>query len=267
MPLPSRRFSLLCTTASVLMLLQGCGGGGNHNGPAAPQASHAQGAYEGTVGTSARFQLLLLENGTYYMLFGTGSGSAFVPQGMVTGTGTETSSSVYAATNTYTPPAPAPSSTIELTADYVADVSFSGTLRIATGGGAGATQSFSGAPISATLYHYSTAAQLADVTGTWAVSVGGITDSTMTVNATGAFSGVDTAGCTYTGTLTPRASGKNVFNLTYQEGAAPCAVPGMSATGIAIVTTPSPSTRQLLMTGANADATDRFVVTGVPTVP
>lgn len=266
MPLPNRSFSLLCT-AAVLMLLSGCGGDGGHNSPAAPHATHAQGAYEGTIGGIAHFQLLLLENGAYYMLFGTGSGSAFEPQGMVTGTGTETSSSVYTATNTYTPPAPAPSSTVELTADYVVDVSFAGTLRIATGGGGGATQSFSGVPISAALYQYGTAAQLADVAGTWTVSVGGIIDSTMTVNASGAFSGVDTAGCTYSGTLTPRASGKNVFNLTYQEGATPCAVPGMSATGIAIVITPSPSTRQLLMTGANEDATDRFVVTGVPAVP
>jgi hypothetical protein len=38
----------------------------------------------------------------------------------------------------------------------------------------------------------------------------------------------------FSGTATPRSSGKNVMNVSVTFGAAPCALPGQTATGIAI---------------------------------
>jgi hypothetical protein len=55
----------------------------------------------------------------------------------------------------------------------------------------------------------------------------------VTISTAGAISGTS-AGCLFTGTATPRASGKNIFNVSITFGAAPCALAGQTATGIAI---------------------------------
>jgi hypothetical protein len=146
----------------------------------------------------------------------------------------------------------------------VAQASVSGAVT--TSGGA-AVATFSGTAVSGTLYDYNAPAQLSTVVGSWDVVVGGVVDSTLTVNSSGAYSGTDGDGCSYSGTITPRPSGKNVFNVTYLTGPAPCAEPGVSATGVAIVTTPSPGARQLLVVGTTPDRNDAFVVSGVPTPP
>lgn len=263
MNLLSRTF--FCS-ASALFLLVGCGGGGGgkNDSPPANTAARAQGAYEGTLGgaTIPNFQLLLLENGTYYLLAGTGSGSAFVVEGFIQGSGTETSSSVFTSTNARDFSSQPPT-IYSLTANYVTDVSISGSFSAS---GAGAA-TFTGAPISTTLYDYNAAAQLSDVVGSWDVSVNGVTDSTLTVNSSGAYTGTDGDGCSYSGTITPRPSGKNVFDVTYLNGPAPCDPAGASAVGIAIITTPSPGTRQLLVAGTTPDRTQAFVVFGTPTPP
>ena len=121
--------------------------------------------------------------------------------------------------------------------------------------------------MSGTLYDYNAAAQLSNVVGSWDVLLSGVVDSTLTVNSNGTYSGTDGDGCSYSGTIAPRPSGKNVFNVTYVNGPAPCALPNASATGVAIVTTPSPGTRRLLVVGTTPDRNDAFVVSGVPTPP
>lgn len=251
-------------SAAALLLLSGCGGGGggDDDTPTPNTAARAQGAYEGTLSgaTIPNFQLLLLEDGTYYLLAGTGTGSAFVVEGFIQGSGTETSSSVFTSTNARDFSGPG---VYNLTANYVADVSISGSIS-ASGGGA---LTFNGAPISTTLYDYDAAAQLSTVVGSWDVSVNGVVDSTLTVNSDGTYTGTDGDGCSYSGTITPRASGKNVFNVTYLSGPAPCDPAGVSAAGIAIITTPSPGSRQLLVAGTTPDRTEAFVVFGTPTPP
>jgi hypothetical protein len=43
-----------------------------------------------------------------------------------------------------------------------------------------------------------------------------------------------TNGCTISGSIGPRPSGKNVFNVTLTAGASPCATPGLVTTGIGL---------------------------------
>lgn len=247
--------------ASALMLLSGCGGGGG--GHTANTATHAQGAYEGTLGGAGfpTFQLLLLENGTYYLFAGTGSGSAFSAEGLLQGSGTETSASTFASSNARD--FAAPTGSYNLNANFVAQTSISGTL---SGNGVG-TVTFSGTSVSDTLYNYNTAAHLTDVVGSWDVSVNGAATSTLVVASNGTYSGTDTDGCHYSGTVAPRASGKNVFDVTFLTGAAPCTEPGLSATGVAIVVTVSPGHPKLLVTGVTADRSLAFLVSGTPTPP
>lgn len=262
--LPSRTF-FTRGAATALVLLSGCGGGGHTGSPAANTAARAQGAYEGTLGGASlpSFQLLLLEDGTYYLLAGTGSVSTFVVEGFIQGSGTETSSTQFTSTNARDFSS-LPSTAYNLSANYVADVSISGSF---SAGGGGASGNFNGVPISTLVYDYNVTAQLSNVVGLWDVLVNGLVDSTLTVNANGTYSGTDGGGCSYSGAITPRPSGKNVFNVTYLNGPAPCALPGASATGVAIVTTPSPGARQLLVVGTTPDRNQAFVVIGVPTPP
>lgn len=248
--------------ASALMLLPGCGGGGGgHN---ANTATHAQGAYEGTLSGAGfpNFQLLLLENGTYYMFAGTGSGSSFSAEGLLQGSGTETGASTFASSNARDFGDPS-AGNFNLNANFVAQTSSSGTLSKSGVG----TVTFNGSAVSETLYNYNTAAQLSDVVGSWDVTVNNTLDSTLVVASNGSYSGTDTSGCHYSGTVTPRPSGKNVFNVTFLNGPAPCTEPGLSATGVAIVVMLSPGHPQLLVTGVTARRDAAFLASGTPSVP
>ena len=72
--------------------------------------------------------------------------------------------------------------------------------------------------------------------GTWTVTGLAAETYTLTVNgANGAFTAVPTvAGCSSSGTLTPRSSGKDVFNVSLTTGGAPCLVQNETSTGIAL---------------------------------
>jgi hypothetical protein len=53
------------------------------------------------------------------------------------------------------------------------------------------------------------------------------------IDSAGVLSGTN-LGCSLTGTVTPRASGKNVFNVAIHFGASPCTAPNQDASGVAI---------------------------------
>ncbi len=99
--------------------------------------------------------------------------------------------------------------------------------------GLGST-SFSGGPILGSTYDYDTPASLSSVTGHWTMTeLEGETVS-LNIGTNGAFSAIGSSGCNFNGAMTPRASGKNVFDVTLTFGGSPCALPGQSASGIAV---------------------------------
>jgi hypothetical protein len=83
-------------------------------------------------------------------------------------------------------------------------------------------------------YNYDTPAQLADVQGSWTGAFSTGDTGVVTVQANGSFSSTTSAGCSFTGTATPRASGKNVFNISLTFGPAPCLLPNVSGSGVAL---------------------------------
>ena len=273
-----RHLNLLSRTffhcsAAALLLLAGCGGGGegNNNSPPANSAARTQGAYEGTLGGAAllpNFQLLLLEDGTYYTLAGTGTGSAFTVEGFIEGSGTETDSAVDSTSTQFMS-----NNARDFSSQPPTPFSFSATTVINVGitGGfyasGGVNVQLIGAPISTTLYDYNAAAQLSDVVGSWDFSAEGQVEVTLTISSNGTYSGTDVDGCSSSGTLTPRPSGKNVFNVTYLDGPAPCPEPGLSATGVAFVTTPASGPRRLYLMGTTPNRSEGFAVFGTPTPP
>ncbi|HWI80279.1 MAG TPA: hypothetical protein VNS31_13825 [Ramlibacter sp.] len=78
------------------------------------------------------------------------------------------------------------------------------------------TDGFARQLASATLYDYNKPAGVADIAGSWVFDNPGrpVPQATLAVASSGAVSGSNaTTGCAYAGTLTPRPSGKNVFNV------------------------------------------------------
>jgi hypothetical protein len=67
----------------------------------------------------------------------------------------------------------------------------------------------------------------------WSGTTAGGQSGTLAVNTSGSFTG-SIAGCAMTGQLTPRPSGKNVFNATVTFGGAPCLYPNTTVNGNAV---------------------------------
>ena len=74
---------------------------------------------------------------------------------------------------------------------------------------------------------YEAAPALSRIAGTYSVNSGG----SLVVSAAGAISGTS-GGCAITGTVTPGTDGGNYYRLSVKFGAAPCAIPNGTATGV-----------------------------------
>lgn len=225
---------IIAMALSALALVA-CGGGGGGGGTAATvttSASAVEGVYGGTStgGSYSAFNLLVLENGDFWSLYGTSTTTALSVRGFVQGTGTNNASN-----NTFTSAnakdfgfAPAVAGTVSATYNTTAKT-ISGTLT-----GTSGTSSFSGGPIAGSLYDYSQPASLTTVSGSWSTTSVSGEGIALTIASNGAFTATSSLGCNFSGTVTPRPSGKNVFNVAVSFGAAPCALAGQAATGIAI---------------------------------
>ena len=191
----------------------------------------AEGVYSGTAtgGTSSAFSLLVLENGDYWDLYGSRTGSVLSVVGIVQGTGTSNNGAFTSSNAKDFGSVPAISATVSATYNTTAQT-ITGTLSAPS-----ATISFSGGPATGSLYNYSTPATLSSISGAWTVTSTSGESINVNVSGTGTFTAVGTSGCSFSGTATPRASGKNVFNTTMTFGPAPCALPNQTASGIAVV--------------------------------
>jgi len=78
--------------------------------------------------------------------------------------------------------------------------------------------------------------------------------ATVAINNAGAITG-SSGGCSFTGTATPRASGKNVFDVSITFGAAPCVLPSQTVTGIALDYITTGNQTQLLVSVVNSAKT------------
>jgi FKBP-type peptidyl-prolyl cis-trans isomerase FkpA len=222
----------------------------------------AEGAYRSGLPGSGNtdIDMMVLENDEYYAVYGRNSASQFVVSGFVQGNGIS-GATAFTSSNMLDfgarPPAPG-----SINSAYVPAVSMNGSIMTTAGS----------VPLSATasalapFYNYAAQANLADLAGTWRMNERGGNLSDMTV-AGGSFSGTGasaaTIGCTYSGTLAPRASNKNVFNATITYGPAPCAMPGATVSGVAFsYLHNSGATRQLIVLAKNAGRTDASFLSG-----
>jgi hypothetical protein len=224
-------FKQLAAAAIVSFVLAGCGGGGGGGGeggdPRAPTA--AEGAYEGTAsdgsGLTFDLDLLILENGETWAFLGYQG----IAAGFMQGSGISSNSN-YAIPDARFFSLDVPGKRGSLNATY----NPSAKTIVGSAVVAGEPLSFQGR---AAGYDYAAPADLKTVTGSWTLAVTsnyGVDRATLNISPTGSWSGAIAGGCSMTGSLQPRPSGKNVFDLTASFGPAPCAYPGQSVRGVAL---------------------------------
>ena len=247
------RSKFLLGAAFVAALLSGCGGGGGGSTAApAPTMGAAEGVYSGTStgGTSSAFTLLILENGDYWDLYGTRTGAVLSVVGIVQGTGTSNNGAFTSSNAKDFGSVPAVSATVSATYNTTAQT-INGTLSASAG-----TISFTGGPATGSLYNYATPATLSSISGAWTTTSTSGESIAINVAGTGTFTAVGASGCRFSGTITPRASGKNVFNTTMTFGTAPCGLPNQTASGIAVVYPLASGQTQVIF--AQVDSTRSF---------
>lgn len=240
-----KRTSLVALIAISTLLMSACGGGGGDSPAATNSSSKAEGVYEGTLSgsSSSVFQLLVLENDEYWGLYGSQVGNTFGVRGFIQGQGTSNNGSFTSANAKDFGTVPPTSGTI--TASYVANASLNGSVASSAG-----SATFSGTSIAPTNYNYNVAAAVGEIAGNW--TLGALDGSTVTLSvaAGGSFT-ANSAGCAITGTFTPRASGKNVFDVALTFGGAPCALPGTAGAGVALTYPTAVGTHQLIVAGVD----------------
>jgi hypothetical protein len=216
----------------LALTVAGCGGGGESNSTPAPVASTAEGLWSGSTATNRTVVGVVLDDGTYYFLYSVPANPNLIA-GVVQGTGVSNTGS-FTSTN-------AKDFNLEgagvldatISGNYAARQSLSGTVLYSGVVGATFTSTFDPA--------YDTTPSLASLAGTYTGQVGssgGVESASVTIAATGAFSGASASGCSFTGTATPRANG-NVFDQSVTFGGAPCLFAGRTLVGIAYFDVPN----------------------------
>jgi hypothetical protein len=236
-----RSCAKLALSSLVVLSVAACGGGGGDAG-SRPSAfggeidPAAVGAYVGNIAVSPNpdnhfFLTLLLEDGSFWMTYGAEPIGDHQITGFMQGTMAVVSNGSYSSMDArdfgLSPVLPA-----TMSGSYTAGAALSGTAQY----GGGLTTSFSGTPFYSGSY-YNTPARLSDIAGTWPMTlVSGTTSTSVSLNVsnTGVIGGVSVSGCAFSGSVAPRASGKNVFDITLRFGGSPCPLPRQAVNGIAI---------------------------------
>jgi len=201
-------------SASLLAALAACGGGGDDDKPAnppapapAPAASPLQGFWADD--TSAN---LVTANGELWG-FTIEDSTVYLQRGSLGTSGSNLSGSItfYEGTQSVTG---------SVSGTFVARQSMSGTVTLQ-----GDTSAFQmGFDAS-----YDTPATLSALAGNYALPSG-----SMSIAANGSASGT-TNGCSFSANFSADSGGKNYYRVNVRFGGAPCAMPGASADGVAIL--------------------------------
>lgn len=253
-----KKIRLVCAGVVVLGVLTACGGGGGGGGGnPAPMAS-AEGVYKATVTNSPNVSVLnaiVLEDGQFWGIYGNDVGGGLVVNGLVQGQGTSNNGAFTSSTIKDFGVVPAAPATLNAT--YVPGGSISGSFVEGN-----STFTISGAVVPTTSFDYNSPASLSNIVGNWNLSSTSGNQIPITIAINGTFTGIAVTGCSVSGTVTPRPSGKNVFNVQWTNGASPCSLPGLAGAGIGIYTTPANGTHQLLVAVIDSSRTYGSVAFG-----
>lgn len=224
-----------------------------------PVTGAAEGHFSGTTaGPNPAFELLILENGEFWTLYGTRTPTMFAVRGFVQGTGSFANNQFTSADARDFGFFPAAAATVASEVNAT-NRTISGYITVPST----APIAFQGGPATWSTYNYNTPASLATVIGAWTAETMQGERVDFTIGANGTFTARTALGCSFTGTADPRSSGKNVFNFALTFGGSPCILAGQSGTGIAIAY-PLPNGRtQLVAAVTNSARTGGFAIFGV----
>lgn len=249
-------FSKLAISVVCSVALVACGGGGSSSATSATTPGQAQGVYTGSFASVAvnpgKFSTVILDNDEYWTLYGReGSNGQLLVYGLVQGQGSASSGS-FTSSNLKDYYYDGTTANGTLNASYQVGATFNGTVSAA-----GQSVSFAGAVPTAgsSTYSYNVAATVSSISGSWAgTNMSGVT-SDYTISSNGTFAGTNQYGCSFSGTVTPRASGKNVFDVSLTNNTSPAcgAASGLTGRGIALTTLLGNGSRQLIVAVVTSD--------------
>ncbi len=239
------------STLAILLVvaLEGCGGGGGGTTVAATTTvASPQGVYQGGFSNGGTHNTLILENDQFYTLYGSTVAGVFTVSGFLQGNGNASGGNL-TATDVKDATVDGQLLSGSLSATYAANGSLNGTLTEGSN-----TVNFSGTTVASSVYDYNKSASLADIAGAWNMTSLRGYANTFNIAASGAFTATSGA-CSFSGTFTPRSSGKNVFDVAMTFGPAPCILAGQTLAGIGIDFMLANGKRQLLIAGLNQGRT------------
>jgi hypothetical protein len=211
---------------SSLLALAACGGGGNGGAASGPAAS-AEGLWTGSTSTSRSVTGIVLDNGTYWVLFSVPHVSAVIA-GFVQGTGASLSGSFSSSDGIDFNVAGQGSNNVTVSASYVAKQSFNGSVSYPS----------LNSPFTFTSTYnadYDQTPSMPAIAGNYlgiASVVGSNEPITIVVSPQGVVAGTGgSSGCQYGGFVVPRAKG-NLYDLSLVVGGTACATGTSAVTGI-----------------------------------
>lgn len=198
---------LMVCLAATMALTAACGGGsgGNTASPPTPPPTPVpliKGFWTGSLGNTATQAIILANGDTWVVFMETGVVTRFARM-QTTANGNSFSSS---GTQYLLQSGVAETGTA--TGSFTEKKEMSGTMTAASGSSNFAVTYDS---------RYDTVASLSDAAGTWTGSYTGNGSLTMIITSTGALSGTSTTGCSYNGSLQPRAADPAVFDVNLTE--------------------------------------------------
>lgn len=236
------KIKYVLASASVA-LMTACGGGGS-----TPVAGTAEGFWSGTTEQGYDVALAVLENGDTWGIYTRGGSIQGALYGKSTGSGSMFSAS---------------GSDFNLVNRAVTNDSYSGTVTARS-----TIQAVSNRGVKIALMYensYDTAASLTSVAGNYRVSGvstnGSASNAPMTITSGGLVT-VTLSGCSASGTVAPRSSGKNVYNISMTFTGANCALGnGGTASGIFVLDR-SVTPNIALSLALTPDKQDGFIAVG-----
>lgn len=229
-----------------------CGSGsGESNASSLPQptAPSAEGRWTGLTSTGRSVAELILDDGSYW-LFYTAKGNPTVLAGLVQGTGTSHSGSFGSSNTRDFNLEGAGIRAATMSGRYVPKKSFHATIAYFNGDRESFTSRYDGASESTP--------NMTQVVGTYAELRVDHHRVTVTVDSIGRLSGHATNGCTFAGTLSPRATG-NAFHTSVTFESDACRQGAETVTGVAMY---DAATHSLYSAALNHARTTSFIFLG-----
>ncbi|MEX5212754.1 MAG: DUF5050 domain-containing protein [Nitrospiraceae bacterium] len=251
----NRMASVQVMLANALLCLAGCSSGGDQGTSAPPvSAVTAEGLWTGTTTTARTVTGIILDNGSFWVLYSAPNNSSIIAGG-VQGTSSSSNGNFSSMDARDFNLEGGGINNATIAGNYVAKQSLSGTITYPSLNQAVA---FSGVYDAA----YDLTPSLATIAGSYsgtAAVVGSIGESaTVAISQSGAVSGVGNSGCTFTGTVAPRAKG-NVYDVTVTFGGGVCSNGNSTVTGIGYFDAGS---NRLYSAAVNSARTNGFIFVG-----